>query len=191
MMTVTYSTILDSLKLYSGLVDEEHHHAIALSNISVSEYQELKQRCLSVGEKENITEKISNYAELIIDDMDKYKIIKFKSITPVLLIPKIVKLFKSLNSLKNKKIKDTVLITDDISLFIIIHTLIIHKSFWMVFPTKNHPFLVFLIERMFDIVDKRLQDVEVEHFYEPKKDLAKIKTSKIAGKDEQKQKIQI
>ena len=93
------------------------------------------------------------------------------------MIPKIEKLFKSIESLKTTDIDGQRLITDDFSLLIIIHTLVIHKSFWMLFPTKNHPFLVFIIERILEFTDKRLTDLEIIHIYNPKTDLTSIKKS--------------
>lgn len=176
MMTATYKTILNSLKIYSGIIDNDHHHAVALSNISVIEYQNLKEKYNKVaGSRTNLYKK---FAEIIINDMHEHKIINFKSITNSLLIPKIEKLFKSIDSLKGKDINGEILITDNFSLLIIIHTLVIHKSFWMLFPTKNHPFLVFIIERILEFTDKRLTDLEIIHIYNPTTDLASIKVSK-------------
>lgn len=186
MMTATYKTILNSLKIYSGLIDKDHHHAVALSNISVTEYQNLKEKYNQVaGSQKDLYKKL---AEIIINDMHEHKIINFKSITNSLLIPKIEKLFKSLLKLRKKPINGEILITDDFSLLIIIHTLVIHKSFWMLFPTKNHPFLVFIIERILEFTDKRLTDLEIIHIYNPKTDLASIKKSKSKDIESQKKK---
>lgn len=174
MMTATYKTILNSLKIYSGLIDKEHHHAVALSNISVTEYQNLKEKYNKVaGSQKNLYEK---FAEIIINDMQEHKIIRFKSITNAILIPKIKKLFESIGTLKGKDINGQVLITDNFSLLIIIHTLVIHKSFWMLFPAKNQPFLVFLIERIFEFTDTRLKEMEIIHIYNPKIDIIDIKS---------------
>jgi cell division protein FtsB len=58
----------------------------------------------------------------------------------------------------------------------------------MLFPTKNHPFLVFIIERILEFTDKRLKDMEVIHIYDPTTDLSSIKKSK--SKDIESQKKQ-
>ena len=40
---MTFSTILDSLKKYEKIIPESHHYVVALTNISVTEYIELKE----------------------------------------------------------------------------------------------------------------------------------------------------
>ena len=61
-----------------------------------------------------------------------------------------------MNRLVNKPIGGTIL-PDKTSLFIVLYSLVITKSFWMLFPEKNHG-LLHIIERMMEFIDNEFSN---------------------------------
>ena len=90
-----------------------------------------------------------------------------------------ISLKKFLDSFKKTKEypigKGEIIIPDDFSLFMLFHNLLIEKSFWMLIPEKNREFLLFLIERILEIVDERNSEIK---YYITEKDAAVSAKSK-------------
>ena len=171
--SMTFDTILESLKKYKNIIPEKYHYAVALSNISITEYLNLQEKFRPYNSVPNQHTLFSNMAGIIADDLKEKRINsdKIENIQN-----KIIIFAKSLSKLKGKSIgqKDgSILIPDDFSLFIILYYLIISKSFWMIFSEKNHGFLTYIIERMFEFIDQDLSE-HIEHKYDKKKDTKTI-----------------
>lgn len=180
--SMTFDTILKSLKKYKNIIPEQYHYAVALSNISITEYLSLQEKfrpynSLNNDNKNNDNKLFYNLAGIIADDLKEKKINsdKIENIQK-----KIVDFAKSLSKLKGISIgqkNGSILIPDDFSLFIILYYLIISKSFWMIFSEKNHGFLTYIIERMFEFIDQDLNE-HIEHKYDKKKDTKTIRNNK-------------
>ena len=175
--SMTFDTILESLKKYKNIIPEKYHYAVALSNISITEYLNLQEKFRPYNSVSDENTLFPNMAGIIADDLKEKKINsdKIENIQN-----KIVIFAKSLSKLKGKSIgqKDgSILIPDNFSLFIILYYLIISKSFWMIFSEKNHGFLTYIIERMFEFIDQDLSE-HIEHKYDKKKDTKTIRNNK-------------
>ena len=62
--------------------------------------------------------------------------------------------YECLVKMKEIKIEEAKFIPDEKALFILFHHLIIEKSFWMLFSKKNQDFLLYVMERILEIIDK-------------------------------------
>lgn len=150
-LNATYETIIKSFK--NSNIPEKYHKILSVLNLSYEDY--------------NNFNKIFNF-EIKNNDTNIMfsKMIEYVKTTLIEKVPNIKKITNLNNSLKKfldsfKKTKNynigknEIIIPDDFSLFILFHNLLIEKSFWMLIPGKNREFLLFLIERILEIVDER------------------------------------
>ena len=182
---MTFSTILDSLKKYEKIIPESHHYVVALTNISVTEYIELKDM-VTPYIHDDIDKFLGNISGIIYDDLKKVNVNSDK-------IPgiseKISILGKSLKKLISKEIggsanqPGTVLLPDNTSLFIVLYSLVITKSFWMLFPEKNHGFITYIIERMMEFIDNEFSN-DIYHVFDKKEDIKKLVKKNTKNKSE-------
>ena len=79
--------------------------------------------------------------------------------------------YECLDKMKEIKIENETFIPDEKALFILFHHLIIEKSFWMLFSKKNQDFLLYVMERILEIIDKsnieknEIDEKEVSNLY--------------------------
>lgn len=172
--SMTFDTILESLKKYKKIIPEKYHYVVAISNISITEFlklQELYKPYSSMSDQNKI---LHNLGGIIADDLKK------SGVNPDN-IPdiqsKVALLGKAILNLKKQTISDSILIPDIFSAFIIIYYLILNKSFWMLFSEKNHGFLTFIIERCFEFIDQDLND-PIPHSYDKIKDTKNFRDKK-------------
>lgn len=182
---MTFSTILDSLKKYEKIIPESHQYVVALTNISVTEYIEFKDMVKSYI-KDDSDKFLVNISGIISDDLKKVNVNSDK-------IPGISKkisiLGKSLIKLIGKKIggganhPGTVLLPDNTSLFIVLYSLVVTKSFWMLFPEKNHGFITYIIERMMEFIDNEFSN-DIYHVFDKKEDIKNLVKKNTKNKSE-------
>lgn len=172
--SMTFDTILESLKKYKKIIPEKYHYVVALSNISITEFlklQDIYQPYSSMSDPKKI---LHNLGGIIADDLKK------NGVNPDN-IPdiqsKIALLGEAILKLKKKTIGDSILIPDIFSAFLIIYYLILNKSFWMLFSEKNHGFLTYIIERCFEFIDQELND-PIPHSYDKINDTKKFRDKK-------------
>ena len=70
---MTFSTILDSLKKYEKIIPESHHYVVALTNISVTEYIELKDM-VTPYINDDTDKFLGNISGIIYDDLKKVNV---------------------------------------------------------------------------------------------------------------------
>ena len=166
--SMTFDTILKSLKKYKNIIPEQYHYAVALSNISITEYLSLQEKFRPYNSVTDQNTLFSNMAGIIADDLKEKRINsdKIENIQN-----KIIDFATSLSKLKGISIgqqNGSILIPDDFS-FIYYFILSYHKQiFWMIFSEKNHGFLTYIIERMFKFIDQDLNE-HIEHKYDKKR----------------------
>ena len=172
---MTFDTILESLKKYKKIIPEEYHYVVALTNLSITEFLKLQEIYQPYSSMRDPSKLFHNLGGIITDELKKNGI-NTDNIPDIQ--SKISLLGQAILKLKNKKIgKDSILVPDSLSVFIIIYYLILNKSFWMLFSEKNHGFLTYIIERCFEFTDQYLNE-HIYHSYDKVNDTVNIRKNK-------------
>ena len=150
---IRYKTLIKSLNAtqHDHYVPAPHFPILSILNLSIKEYTDLDNIYVSMKETPN-EEKI--ILKIKTDLFKKNpKLEKIKQITE-----KIDSFYTVLKKMINVKFDETIFIPDEKALFILIHHLIIEKSFWMLFSNKNEGFLIYVMERILEIIDENASE---------------------------------
>tara|TARA_B100000900_G_C20480498_1_gene675227 strand:+ start:1 stop:870 length:870 start_codon:yes stop_codon:yes gene_type:complete len=90
--------------------------------------------------------------------MEEEKHIKINKIP--LLVPYLEHYIEQIKKLLNFKVNSQLFIVDNFSVFLLFKFLVIEKSFWMLIPKKNRNFLVYICERIFELLDEINSTIE-------------------------------
>ena len=150
-LNATYETIIKSFK--NSNIPEKYHKILSVLNLSYEDYNNFNKIFNFEIKNDDINIMFSNMIEYVKTTLIE-KVPNIKKITN--LNNSLKKFLDSFKKTKNYNIgKNEIIIPDDFSLFMLFHNLLIEKSFWMLIPGKNREFLLFLIERILEIVDER------------------------------------
>ena len=152
-LNTTYETLVKSFE--NSTIPPEYHKILAILNLSYEDYNNFNEIYhFEIKNNDDIYEKmIENIETTLIEKIPKIK--KIPNLTSSL-----TKFLESFKKIMGKKISnETAIIPNEFSLFILFHNLVIEKSFWMLIPEKNREFLLFLIERILELVDERNKEI--------------------------------
>ena len=154
--SATFETMVESFK--NSNIPDKYHKLLSVLNLSYQDYNNFNKIYNFEIKNENETEMYSKMIEYVEETLTE-KIPNIKKISNLNTFLK--KYLDSFKKILNFSIeKNMVIVPDNFSLFILFHNLIIEKSFWMLIPEKNREFLLFLIERILEIVDERNSEIK-------------------------------
>ena len=154
--SATFETMIESFK--NSNIPEIYHKLLSVLNLSYQDYNNFNKIFNFEIKNENKEEMYIKMVEYVEQTLIE-KIPNMKNVANLNTFLK-----KYLDSFKKTKEfpieKDTIIIPNDMSLFILFHNLVIEKSFWMLIPEKNREFLLFLIDRILEIIDERNSEIK-------------------------------
>jgi len=183
-LDITYNTLKRSYKFSS--IPEKYHTTMTVLNWSIQEYFDLTEvfeKFLENSDKIIEKEKVTNYIlKSLIEDSSirQYggtkEIDNPKSKNEPIFYNKISKIknYKDIRGFK-KKLNEFYTVVkslqrktgnkkfpfefDDKMIFFIFYDLLVNKSFWILIPDKNKSFILYLCNRMFELLDDSNEEV--------------------------------
>lgn len=170
-LNATFETIVKSFE--NSNIPKIYHKILSVLNLSYEDYNNFNKIFnFEIKNKEN-----TEMENKMIENVEQTLIEKIPNIKNIPNLNSSLKKF--LDSFKKTKEypigNGEIIIPDDFSLFMLFHNLLIEKSFWMLIPEKNREFLLFLIERILEIVDERNSEIK---YYITKDNAAESEKSK-------------
>ena len=154
--SATFETMIESFK--NSNIPEKYHKLLSVLNLSYQDYNNFNKIYNFEIKNESESEMFAKMVEYIEETLAQ-KIPNIKKIVNLNTFLK--KYLDSFKKIVNFSIeKNIVIVPDNMALFILFHNLVIEKSFWMLIPEKNREFLLFLIERILEIVDERNSEIK-------------------------------
>ena len=154
--SATFETMIESFK--NSNIPKKYHKLLSVLNLSYQDYNNFNKIFhfeIKNENKEKMYIKMVEYVEQTLIE----KIPNMKNVANLnTFLKKYLDSFK-----KTKKFPidtEAIIVPDDMSLFILFHNLVIEKSFWMLIPEKNREFLLFLIDRILEIIDERNSEIK-------------------------------
>jgi len=152
----TYETVYESFK--NSEIPEKYHTVLSVLNLSYQDYYDnlsiYHREIKSNDENIEKTKMIDNIKNI----MEEEKHIKINKIP--LLVPYLEHYIEQIKKLLNFKVNSQLFIVDNFSVFLLFKFLVIEKSFWMLIPKKNRNFLVYICERIFELLDEINSTIE-------------------------------
>ena len=170
-LNATFETIVKSFE--NSNIPKIYHKILSVLNLSYEDYNNFNKIFnFEIKNKEN-----TEMENKMIENVEQTLIEKIPNIKNIPNLNSSLKKF--LDSFKKTKEypigNGEIIIPDYFSLFMLFHNLLIEKSFWMLIPEKNREFLLFLIERILEIVDERNSEIK---YYITKDNAAESEKSK-------------